>query len=1285
MALNPEIRDQAYQFFIEEAPELLQAIESGLLILKQEKNTASVHNLMRFAHSIKGGAASVELEAIATLAHRLESIFKVLYSDELKIDTDLESQLLQAYDCLRLPLMEQIQTGYFDPEQAFDLAEPIFAQLEERFADALNQAETYMPTSADLGVDMTRSIFEVDVAQGLERLTAVVANPQGYEVTGELRAQAEVFAGFAEFLHLPDFGAIAQATLAALEAYPERALEITQLAIVDFQHAREAVLAGKDSSTSSSVEIKPSPALVALANSTATPLTDSTTIPAADSIVNLEPSVEPTEKDIFSLFELSVEQSEEAIPSIIEPSFEPVEDNLFSLFESSLELSEDTIPSLFESSLELSEDTIPSLSEPSLEPSEDSIPSLFEFSFEQTEEAMSSLFELTSKEIEEPIPSLEDIFGAAIATPETEMSEPLTRPEIVAETQTTDEEENLAISGAIVDHTTIAFEHKELIALEANTDTLESEILEVEWTEAIGTTEEVEAEILALEQVFGDAFISVEIEAPTSSAIVPVTSTSDALQEQTSTEIELSSTPETLEVAIQKIEQIFDSLPQLVESGTEAMARSAAPKAIANSLTPTAQVNLQDSTTVNSPTGAKSEVAPTPNLSVRVDVERLGRMNNVVGELAINRNGLSLQNEQLQGSVRELLNRFSRVQNQVAYLQNLSDQMLIAPERYSPEGLPGSVQQLGSFKVGRSDFDDFDSLELDNYGVLQSQLQGLLEEMMQLEESVDDIVLFARATDQTLERQRQMLTQLRDELMWARMLPLGEVLNRYPRMLRDLSTTYRKPVSLKLSGTGVLVDKAVLEKLFDPLLHLIRNAFDHGIEFPEIRRQQGKSEQGLIEIRAYHRGSQTIIEVRDDGQGLNLERIGRKALELGLLSAEQLATTPANRLFNLIFEAGFSTAREVSELSGRGVGLDVVRSQLRSLKGMITVSSEAGVGTTFTLRLPLTLTIAKLLVCFSGSTALALPSDSIEEIVIPKPEQIKKSGTQQFLHWRKEIVPTYRLSELLDYACPLPDTTPSRSLLAVPTPDHWALPMLVVRQENTFIALQVDRLVTEQELVIKPFGSAIAPPSSTYGCTILGDGSVIPVIDATVLLDQLLTQNADATATSNGLNLEALGIESAQQDNASRGKSFTPSKTVKVPTVLVVDDAVALRRTLALSLERAGIRVLQAKDGREAIERLEQNSDVRGQGLAGPSVELVICDIEMPNMNGFEFLSHRRQDPKISKIPVVMLTSRSNDKHRWLAMQLGASAYFTKPYLEQEFLLAIKQLMGQRTLEQISV
>ncbi|HEY9598262.1 MAG TPA: hybrid sensor histidine kinase/response regulator, partial [Cyanophyceae cyanobacterium] len=681
-----------------------------------------------------------------------------------------------------------------------------------------------------------------------------------------------------------------------------------------------------------------------------------------------------------------------------------------------------------------------------------------------------------------------------------------------------------------------------------------------------------------------------------------------------------------------------------------------------------------------------------------------------------NRNGLSLQNEQLQGSVRELLNRFMRVQDMVGHLRKLSDQMLVTPERFSDGTLPRFITQLGDLASFRA---DFDALELDNYSLLQSQLQGLLEDMMQLEESVEDIVLFAKATNQTLEQQRQMLTQLRDELMWARMLPLGEILNRFPRVLRDLSTTYHKPVSLKLTGTSVLVDKAVLDKLYDPLLHLLRNAFDHGIEeFSEIRRQRRKPETGQIEIRAYHQGSQTIIEVRDDGQGLNIERIRERALEMGLFTASQLATISSNHLYELIFEPGFSTAKQVSKLSGRGVGLDVVRAQMRSLKGSVSVISEPGTGTTFTLRLPLTLTIAKLLVCFIGSTALALPSDSVEEIVVPRANQVQESGSQRFLQWRGQIVPAYRLADLLHYNCPLSETSPSKALFAVPSPQNWALPMLLLRQAGRVLALEIDRLVTEQELVIKPFGSAIAPPSYTYGCTILGDGSLIPVIDAVALSEQLLASTTGVNTLSNlrsekldvhinslpPVNISQVGQRlltgstslsesqevnqdgwrsgdvrslpystSATNNESSSNSTREPLRMLKAPTILVVDDAVALRRTLALTLERAGCRVLQAPDGREAIEVLQHSS----------SVELVVCDVEMPNMNGFEFLGYRRQDPNLAAIPVVMLTSRSNDKHRWLAMQLGATAYFTKPYLEQEFVGAIKKILSQGIQENL--
>ncbi len=1197
MALSPDIRDQAYQFFIEEAPELLQVIEAGLLTLSSDRSTALVHNLMRCAHSIKGGAASVELEAIATLAHRLENIFKALYSETLEIDTDTESQLLQAYDCLRLPLTQQIIAGYFDTEQALAVADPIFIQLEERFEDALSQADTYIPSSADLGVDMTKSIFEVDVQEGLEHLEKVVAHPSNYEVAGELRAQAEVFAGFAELLNQLEFGAIAATTLRALEVHPERALEITQLALSDFKVARQVVLAGNafgasvsgDAEFTHTQEIKPSAALVALANSTPTNALD----------------ISPAFLDELLAAEVP-------------------EDTHFSAQERQLE-------DIFTISHEFLNEL------PAAEVPEDT--------------------QLSAQEQQ-----LEQIFGIF----DEFLDELPAAAEVSKDTQIANEdwelEETLTISPEYgVESTDIASE------VDADTDVPDFPgIIDVEWVgEATSVSEVAAGETASVEEAFKSADAIPETEASAGSSLVPVTFTSNSLQELHSDVVEPKDAPETLEEAVQSIEQIFESLPPLQGIPTPT-AQSNSPPEVEEKQGE--NIRSEMSKKISSP--ASSSAGASSALSVRVDSERLEQINNLVGELAINRNGLSLQNEQLQGSVRELLNRFVRVQNMVGELRKLSDQMLVAPQRHKDETLPPSVSHLGDLSVRA----DFDSLELDSYGVLYSRLQVLLEDMVQLEESVDDIVLFARATDQTLGQQRQMLIHLRDQLMWARMLPLGEVLNRFPRILRDLSTSYHKSVNLKLSGTGVLVDKAVLEKLFDPLLHLLRNAFDHGIELPQTRRDQGKPEQGQIEIRAYHQGSQTVIEVRDDGQGLNTERIRSRGLELGLLSRSQLATISNNRLFELIFEPGFSTASEVSELSGRGVGLDVVRSQMRSLKGTISVTSSPGVGTTFTLRLPLTLTIAKLLVSFIGPTAVAIPSDSIEEIVIPKANQIKQSAAQRFLHWRGQIVPVYRLADLLDYACPLPETSASKALIAVPSPKDWALPILLLRQGQQFLALEIERLVTEQELVIKPFGSAIAPPSCTYGCTILGDGSLIPVLDAAVLLDQVLKQGTSVTATTTSSNLQpAIGIGSPSASAGSENSSITKAalKMAKAPTVLVVDDAVALRRTLALTLERAGCRVLQARDGREAIEQLQQSS----------SVDLVICDIEMPNMNGFEFLGQRRQDPQLLKIPVVMLTSRSNDKHRWLAMQLGANAYFTKPYLEQEFVGAIKHIISESTPE----
>jgi len=1168
MAIDSDIRDQAYQFFIQEAPELLQLIEEELLTLKTERSTAKIHNMMRAAHSLKGGAASVGLETIKTLAHSLEDIFKGLHNEELEIDSEVEGLLLEAYDCLRLPLMEQINTGQFNADQAIAIAEPVFARIEERIGEYLKGAAE-LPSSVDLGVDIALSIFEVDIAQGLERLSSILAQPEGKEIAGELRAQIEVFSGIAELLNLPGFAAIASTSLAALEAKPGQALQITQLALADFEAGRQAVIAGDRTQGGT-----PSQALVALANLVTAPAPEST----------VATSVEDVFGSLGALEELSAFAASVTDNFVAEPEYEA-------------------------------------------------------------------------------LPSLDDIFGGVGLTSEPADIDPST---------------SLPNPPALTPLSSLPLDIPQTIHQPELLETFTDRANE---TKANPISEEEFSSIPSLDDIFGGFSLSSATNAPDSNSAISVNS-SLAPTQKLDTKTVKSNSPDSSSEILQSVEQVFGNLPP-IDNIFLPQEQSAAIVPAASNL-PTVQEKAAVVSASANPAPAKistsrsqSEAsnipkAPLAQLAVRVDLERLERMNNLIGELAINRNSLALQNEQLQVIIQELLRKFGKFQQIGQILRNFSDQLVVSPERYNPLSLPpasGQTAKLHTFNAGASSSalsqTNFDSLELDSYGELHSTVQTTLEEMVQLEETVVDVVLLAGQSSQTLEKQRQMIGHLRDDLMWARMLPLSEVLSRFPRMLRDLSTSYQKPVEIKLSGTGVLVDRAVLEKLNDPLVHLVRNAFDHGIEPPEVRRQHGKSEQGLIEIRAYHQGSQTLIEVRDDGRGVNLERIRAKALEMRLLTPEQAESAEPSRLLELLFEPGFSTASQVSQLSGRGVGLDVVRDQLRSLKGSVTLNSEPGQGTVFTLRIPLTLTITKLLVCFVGCNAFAFPSDSIAEILIPQPEQVKQSSGKRFLHWQGQILPTYHLSQLLRYACPLPETQPSQVLTAVPTPDDWAAPMLLLEQEDQMLALEIDRLVTEQELVIKPFGAAIAPPNYIYGCTILGDGCLIPVIDAAGLLNAFFNNTKTVTRVGAVPSLPAGDLQ-VDEDTSS---DALPSPRYSIPTVLVVDDSITVRQTLALTLQRADYHVLQARDGREAINQLQTNS----------SIQLVISDVEMPNMNGFEFLSYRRQDPQLSKIPVVMLTSRSSEKHRQLAMHLGAKHYFTKPYIEQEFLATIENLLTQDT------
>ncbi len=1104
--------DRAYHFFMEEAPELLHSIEFGLLTLREERTTAKVHEIMRAAHSIKGGAATVGLEAIKTIAHKLEDIFKALYNEDVLIDNELESWLLEGYDCLRNPLMEQLETSRYNPSAALAIAEPVWTKIESRLGDSLKRADDYIPSSSDLGIDIVASMFEVDVEQELEQLRSLVSLPDKQPLSGALRATLEVFAGFGEMLNLPGFAQIAQQGLVALEQNPGRVLEIMKVIIHDVETARELVLNGDRSSGGT-----PSPELIELAEAKVSEAETPNT-----------PSLDEVFGSIPEIAELEVEESkqpeeEEEILSC-EPSYNEIE---FDEKASPEELDEDE-----------------AIAAPPLE----EVFGIADLSVLETTE--------TSKPEAETSPSVEEVFG----------DEELTFDTIW---QTESEE------------------------------TLES--------------------APSLEEVFAE----------------PIT-------EQSQSQL---TSPENLDSAVESIGKIYADLPSVKNEQELKLPERTSPQ----TQSPTTPEKKLPSTSISQ-----------TSLTVRVDLERLERMNNLIGELSINRNSLSLQNDKLQNATKELLNRFVRFQKMASNLRETSDQILIAPDRFDKKNKPVLPLPLNLIQDSNNLGSGFDSLEMDTYNSIYSIAQSLIEQIIQLEEAVDDITLFAKQSGQTVEAQRQMLNGIRDELMWARMLPLGKVLDRFPRVLRDLSLKHDKRVNLNLSGTDVLVDKAALEKLYDPLVHLVRNAFDHGIETTEVRKQKNKNEEGTIEINAYHRGNQTIVEIKDDGAGINLDKIGHKALEKGLISAEQLAVISPDKLLDLIFEPGFSTAAEITDLSGRGLGLDIVRSQLRSLKGKISVNSNLEQGTTFTLSLPLSLTIDKLLVLLADSRYYALPSDNIEEIIVPQAGEIKKSGNQRFLYYDNQMIPIYVLTDLLDYRCHLAETTTMRSIYTLPTPEDWSNPLLLLRQGNQIFAIEVQSLVSEEELVIKPFSSALTGPSYSFGCTILGDGTLMPVINPSVLLEKFFDVTQREFIVSPTTTFP--GVASSSEDRKLASSS-------QVPSVLVVDDSAAMRRTLALSLEKAGYRVLQARDGKEALEQLKQSSNIN----------LVICDIEMPNMNGFEFLGQRRRYPEMLKIPVAMLTSRSNDKHRKLANHLGADAYFTKPYIEQKFLAAIHKMINSQT------
>ncbi len=644
--------------------------------------------------------------------------------------------------------------------------------------------------------------------------------------------------------------------------------------------------------------------------------------------------------------------------------------------------------------------------------------------------------------------------------------------------------------------------------------------------------------------------------------------------------------------------------------------------------------------------------------TVRVPVKQINQLSDLFGELTIERHRLELEVSRLRGLVGTLQTRMrtlDQVNNDLRAAYDrvaTQDRSLLPTSGTAHNGQNGQNGQNGSGlgpQPAAAAQPQFDVLELDHYRDLHLPFREIIETIIQLQEVGADIELSLDGTEQSTHTLRKTSRQLQKNITQLRMRPLADIFERYPRSLRQMSLQYHKPVELKLKGDRTLVDRNVLEALQEPLMHIIRNCFDHGIEAAETRQQRGKPAVGTIAITAHQQNSRTTITIGDDGGGIAVEKIRDRARRMGLDDG-LLAVASSQELLSLIFEPGFSTASEVTDLSGRGIGMDVVRTKLKEIRGDIQVDTEPGVGTTFVISIPYTLSVTRVLIAESRNMRMAFPVDAIEEIFALAPEEVITTAGRDSFEWNGELVQLVRLADWLHFNCPValesPETSP-----AISTPT-----VMLVQANQKLVGIQVERSWGEQEVALRRVAGNLPMPKGFNSCTIMGDGQVVPLVNTPELLYWIASCEA-ASADS----LDATPIPAF----LTSGPGYETSTISRRPTVLLVDDSINVRRLLALTLEKAGYQVAQAKDGQDALDKL----------TAGLAVEAVICDVEMPRLDGYGFLARIKAETDHENLPVAMLTSRSSKKHRQLAMNLGAAAYFTKPYNEQTLLKTLEDMI----------
>lgn len=591
-------------------------------------------------------------------------------------------------------------------------------------------------------------------------------------------------------------------------------------------------------------------------------------------------------------------------------------------------------------------------------------------------------------------------------------------------------------------------------------------------------------------------------------------------------------------------------------------------------------------------------------LRVRSDV--IDRLVNQAGEISVARSRMETEMRAFKEGLLELSGSVTRLRKQLREVE-----------------IQAESQIQARITLANEHDEQFDPLEFDRFTRLQELTRFMNESVHDVQTVQQSLLKNIDETSSAMFAQGRLNRDLQQNLMSVRMVPFGSLSERLYRIVRQTGKDLDKRANLELTSTGVELDRSVLERMAAPFEHLLRNAIAHGLEDEQLRIDSGKDAIGEIRVNLRQESNEVVFEFSDDGKGLDYSAIREQAISKGLLEASD-ETVSEEQLAQLIFTTGVSTALEVTEVAGRGIGMDVVRSEIAALGGRIDVGSRAGLGTNFTIHLPLTLAVTQVLMVRAGESTYAIPSTMVEQVSQLKPAALAAVYAENRMVWQGRTYPLHYLPVLLG-----DDARPAES--------HPHNPIVLLRSGEQRIALHVDELMGNQEAVVKNIGPQLARMPGIAGATVLGNGAVVLILNPVQMTQRIMTA---ARKTQ---------------------KAAAPVELKVQPLIMIVDDSLTVRKITTRLLTRAGYQVVTAKDGVDALEQLTEITP-----------DVMLLDIEMPRMDGFELAKLLRRDEKTKDLPIIMITSRTADKHRDHAMQLGVNAYMGKPYQEDELLECIE-------------